>query len=394
MSFIYELKSVPAHYARAEGSLLSEDDRPVIGYAKYTVSLPQKNKKVVNLLFAHGTGMNKSIWRYHIEKLYELAAGNLPWQLGTVVAFDAINHGDSMVANAGKLGVTHNWTDNAKDALCVVKNEPELSSLNLESITISIGHSLGGFTALYAAYLEPIFFESIIAIEPVISSKELLIPADQISPEQYAYAVSSSYKMLKKLDFAIQDQFEDEADFVEFMTKYSFYKNIPQKVLKPFLEDEMIAGKDADGEDIITVKACKKQQMVAYIGARHAITNGMPILRFINIPVTHVMGSKSTWNDPDFGRSYIRSEIPNCRGVEIENGEHLVNCEMPDETIAVIIDHINEAVQRANKAGKQFPATLTDKQRDEIFEARYDNIFKEYEQIVAEAKKARAKSKL
>ncbi len=148
--YIKTLRTQDAHYPRTPlNSTVYPSDRLDLVLTVYESRLLDSvdsahndlhNKEIINLIFVHGTGMCKEVWNYHIDKLFR---GNdkkdRKWILGTAVAIDAVNHGDSYLLNKNKVGWCYNWLDGGKDISRVVKK------LNLKGRTLSIGHSMGGY---------------------------------------------------------------------------------------------------------------------------------------------------------------------------------------------------------------------------------------------------------
>lgn len=170
MSFTLEKKQAKAYPFRAKGStLLAKDAQDLtIVYNKFKSNFPRPNPEsqlTFNLVFCHGTGFNKSVWTYLIKQLYKLSQSHqVPWFLDTVLAIDAIGHGDTSLANEGKLGCVYMWDDGSKDVIEVVKHELATTGdmkNDFESRNLIVGHSMGGFTALYATFLEPALFDSV-----------------------------------------------------------------------------------------------------------------------------------------------------------------------------------------------------------------------------------------
>ena len=162
MSYSYEKKMTLAHPFRATGSTLLHEEQSSlkIVYDKYKTRSPypnSSNQLRYNLIFIHGTGFNKSIWKYHINKLYQLSQSQqVPWFLDSVISLDMVGHGDSSLENQGKIGPIFRWDDGGKDVVNVVKYE--LNSTgdfknDFNSRNIVIGHSMGGYCALYASFL-------------------------------------------------------------------------------------------------------------------------------------------------------------------------------------------------------------------------------------------------
>ncbi|KZT54463.1 hypothetical protein CALCODRAFT_438552 [Calocera cornea HHB12733] len=123
----------------------------------------------VTLFLAHANGFPKQIWQPVLRHLFALYAG-----VDEVWLWETANHGDSALVNAGKLGDTFDWADNARDVLQFLQfHRPlpgqaelplHLPPHALESTprrVVGVGHSLGGGTL-------PSYFDALILVDPVI----------------------------------------------------------------------------------------------------------------------------------------------------------------------------------------------------------------------------------
>lgn len=147
---------VPGTYPRHQNTTANFGDRLSIALHDYRVHNAQSD--AITLFFTHGTSFNKDLWEIIIENL--IKRKELQGRLKRIIAIDAATHGDSAIANQGKLGdkgelLVHGlsqtfyltyliayWPDNAYDILTVVE------TLGLSYPIVGIGHSFGG-GALY-----------------------------------------------------------------------------------------------------------------------------------------------------------------------------------------------------------------------------------------------------
>lgn len=383
MSYILEKRSADAHSPRSPGSVLLTGQKLGVVYHKYKSTRTfAKNDLTVNLVFAHGTGMNKSMWRYHIERLYELSEkSGGKWNLDAVVAIDAVGHGDSAVLNRGKLGWVCKWDENAKDIIAVLKHEQATTGdfqNNFLSRTIGIGHSYGGYQILLAAHHDPYHFDSIVPIEPVIYGT--LASTDRFT------------RIFKKLTAFILDDFDTQEEFDRYFTEMALFKTWDKRVQSDVLKDELTIEKDAEGELKFRSKTAAFNQIVTYLGAAYSLKLGMGILPFLKVPVLHVVGSKAQWNPPGTV-SFIRDAIPSelLDTADIPEGEHLVPGERPDEVIEIIESYIQKRVksyvdERATFIETQYPnqaEKIKDSQHELIYGGEFTKIsgFREFEII-------------
>lgn len=357
MTYSVEKKSINAAFPRYPGSTVSKRDRLKVVYLKY-----QNDKKFasddikVNLVFAHGTGMNKLIWKYLIGKLYENSDKN-GWNLNCVIALDAVGHGDSALANQGKLGHHYKWDDGSKDIIQVLRYEIETTGHYYNDAfnkTICVGHSMGGFQTIVAAYLEPSLFDAIIPIEAVC----YLEPAMR---QKFTKIFSKIYQLLI-------DNFDSQEEVNKYFKEMSFFKVFAPEVMEDFLKDEIYTEIDPETKEIrYKVKSSTANQVVAYLGSGISIDTGMACLPLLTCGVCHVIGEEAKWNPPQ-SISFIRGSIPKhlLDVVDMPKGEHLVNAQLPDETASVIVDYISKRIDLAQKNKGLDPEVMFNGDREKI----------------------------
>jgi len=368
MSFTLEKKQAKAYPFRAKGStLLAKDAQDLtIVYNKFKSNFPRPNPEsqlTFNLVFCHGTGFNKSVWTYLIKQLYKLSQSHqVPWFLDTVLAIDAIGHGDTSLANEGKLGCVYMWDDGSKDVIEVVKHELATTGdmkNDFESRNLIVGHSMGGFTALYATFLEPALFDSVVAIEPVIYG----------TPE----SEQRFMKLLKKLVGIMLDSFDTEQDARDYFEKYSFTKRFQSEVLQDYIADEIYKTKNAEGKDVYKTKCLKVSQLTTYLSPRMAMQKGMLILPLIRVPVFHVIGGAANWNVREsitWIRTSIRSDML-AGAIEIKDGQHLVNSEQPDDVVKIIRESMTKRDEEYKKKRSMIPEIALNGDKNAIRDQQY-----------------------
>lgn len=308
-------------------------------------------RKPVNLFFMSGTGMTKAVWQYHIKRLFKYSEDNeeLSWQLNNAVAVDLVNHGESAVENAGRLGFVVDWREGAHDLIQVAK------SLRLLGTNIVIGHSMGGYQSLYASTLAPLMFQHAIVIEPVIYREPG--PSPRL------------VKMIPGMNRVLQTEFKDENEFNTFFREKSIFKKFNPEILDDFLESEKIIRKDGT----VTAKTTKEQQMICYMNSSPAVSIWKEVLSNVTIPVIHVIGASAGWNPPQ-SVTEVRKNLKNVKSIDVQNAAHLVNCEQPDEIIKIILDclndNVNKTVEIDPNEGKSY---------EEIFNENYKRLY--YERI-------------
>lgn len=312
---------------RTLGSIVCEGDILQVVYNKFKSTkkhAPEATK--YNLIFAHGTGMNKSIWSYHIKKLFERKSD---YAIDTVISIDAVGHGDSAVLNAGKIGWICKWDDQTRDILQIIRNEQTTTGDFLPKSgfkTVIIGHSFGAFGAIMAGVVEPNLFDSVVAIEPIIYGT--------------SETVTAFSGRLGKIYTSLRDNFNSLDEATKYFTETHFFRNLHPEVLKDFIADEVYETTEG-GQKIARVKATALNQMICYYSATMAIPLGMLVLPTYTIPIVHIAGKASDWNPPG-ANDFIRGSIPSdvlVRGIDLEGG-HLMVHEDPDNSVDAIADHL------------------------------------------------------
>ena len=351
MSYTLEKKQVKAHPIRALGSTLIAKDVEdlIIVYNKFKSSKPRpspETKLTFNLVFCHGTGFNKSVWTYLIKQLYKLSeSGQVPWHLDTVLAIDAVGHGDSSVANDGKLGSVFMWDDGSKDVIEVIKHERKTTGdmqNDLETRTVAVGHSMGGHIVLFTSFLESTIFDAVVAIEPIIYE----------TPETKARYIT----LLKKLVTLLKDTFDTEQEARDYFSKYSFTKDFQSEVSKNYIDDEVYKTKNEEGKTVFKSKCLAANQISTYMSENMGSLKGMLALPLIKVPIFHIIGGAAVWNLKESAPWFRESVRPDllAAAINVDKGKHLVNSEQPDDIIKIIAD----ALTKRDKDFKQTRSTI------------------------------------
>lgn len=389
MSKLYTLekKTTDAAFPRAPGSTILSNDRLKIVYNKYLTARGaiSKDKIKVNLIFAHGTGMNKSIWNYHIKKLFEHSQSASTWVLNSVLSIDAIGHGDSSLLNEGKIGWVYKWEDGSKDIIQVIKHEQQTTNEfvnNASTKNILIGHSLGGFMAVVAGFYEPSMFDAVIPVEGVLF----------MDPKTDGRFLG----IFSKLSSILIDRFESEEEYNDYFTKFSIYKAFHPEVLKDFMEDEKATYVDPETKETkFMTKASTTNQMTTYYSARISIPLVMEIFPLLTVPLVHVIGSKATWNPPQ-SIKFIRDAVPKeylLDAIDIPEGEHLVNGNDPDALVKIIEDTIKKRVNTAVEIRPNDPEVKYGGNKSEILKSQWDLTMSLIDEQLKASKEAAKKQK-
>ncbi|ODV82141.1 alpha/beta-hydrolase [Suhomyces tanzawaensis NRRL Y-17324] len=361
MSYTVETKTIDAAFPRSPGSTLLVGEKLKLVYNRYknTQTAPAGAIRY-NFVFSHGTGMNKSVWKYHIHQLYQRSGAQ--FYVDSVVSIDAAGHGDSALLNANNLGWVCNWGDHGKDINAVVKYEQNTTGdfqNGLESRTIAIGHSFGGHGVILAAFYEPDLYDSIVPIEPVVYG----------TPE----SVAKFSKIFSKLSNLLLDDFDSLDDFNDYFTKFSIFKTLDKRVLADFMKDELHVEKDKEGETHYKTKASNFAQMTCYFGSAVSIPFCMEIQHLIRVPVHHVTGKKATWNLPE-GAPFFRSHVQErfISSFDLEEGQHMMNVERPDETVEIIVDYVLKRQEDFKKERETLQEVKYQGDKHKIKETQFD----------------------
>ncbi|KAF8651171.1 hypothetical protein AX16_004826, partial [Volvariella volvacea WC 439] len=150
-------------------------------------------EKGITLFLAHANGFPKEIWEPTLGHLLSSPAAE---HIDEVWAWEAVQHGDSVLLNDGSLSAVSDWTDNTRDILNfllhflpstassaslpihlprVSPDETQYRKVNgfRERTFVTVGHSFGGCTSAIAAAHYPRLFTSLILIDPVILEPDL-----------------------------------------------------------------------------------------------------------------------------------------------------------------------------------------------------------------------------
>lgn len=323
-----------AYYPRANrGSTTNENDRLQLVYNVYTdgrsnnkAGQPTANPhSKTNLMFLHGATFSKEVWEYIIEMFFDKYGD----ALGTVVALDAANHADSYLLNKGKLGWVYSWEDGGKDAVKVLRD------LDLKGGTILIGHSMGGTSALHAAAVEKRLIDSVVSIEPVCYTD---CKAYYNSPELR----NTYYKLLKALNRSMFESFPTEAQYMAFMKKKNLTRTFHPRVLDDLLRANTLVDVTTG---VTSYKTHKYMQLSSYASSILSTLYLPDLARTIDCEVCHMIGSKAKWNPPEAAPT-LRAHLLHGTPVDIEDGEHLVSLERPEETFKAMQPFIEKRMQR------------------------------------------------
>lgn len=351
-----ETKVIEAVNPRAfpDSTVVPNIDVLQIVYDVYSLTAAPSSQSVprVNLLFLHGSGMNRSIWEYYVAHLVDYKTN---WLIGKIVLLDQVTHGDSAVLNENKLGVNFDWIDGGRDACKVAQNE---FFDGHAAYNVVVGHSMGGFQALSCGVLMPSLFHLILVIEPVV-----LMYNARGTDNNYTVIPTKFYKALAG---KTKDHFSDEAEYLTFMREGSFFPKAHPEILKRMIDFERI---DLPGGGIKT-KMEQRQNLLCYLTLYPGAKWLLGSLKFIRAPVVSIEGSSSKWC-PKENQETLQRLIPIYTRDKIQGGDHLVNIENPDETLIKIVCHISRFV--ASQSPETSTSDLSTDQRRERFTSEYSH---------------------
>lgn len=344
--------------AFSDSTLISHKDKLSIVYDVYTpiVKNGTELKTSVNLLFLHGSGMSRCVWEYYVAHLLDR---DLNWTVKRIVLMDQVNHGDSGVLNADKLGVNFDWTDGARDACKVAECEFSDGS---HCYNILIGHSMGGFQALGCGVLMPSLFQLILPIEPVALMYNYKNSDITVIPQKFYRALYSR----------MNDTFQSAGDYVSFMRNSSFFTKVHPDILERIIEFERRDMPDGT----IKTKMEQRQNIICYLTLYPTAKWLLNSLKFIKVPVVCLVGGLSKWS-PKENQETLEKLIPNYRRVVISEGDHLLNIERPNEILNKLCYYISEFVASNAIHPPSATGNMTIEQRRNKFATDFDKFRKE-----------------
>ena len=328
MSYTIEKKTCAAYGPRAPRLTILPLDRLVQVYNKYKLTFrPQPGQVQLLFVFAHGTGMNKLVWHYHIDQLFQKSQQpNLGYYIDVCVSVDAVSHGDSALANEGKIGPVYWWDELGRDLLAVIHHENEVGDLVSapDRRIITVGHSLGGNAAFMAGFFDPNVVDCAVTVDAVLYTEPLMRPRFT--------------KIFKKIAGLLIDHFDTE-DEVKLFYDMLFYNTMDKRVLKDFVADEIVTVVDENEEASYRTKASKFAQMATYLGLAYSLNLTMHAIQSYRTSVCHVTGNQGTWNQPQL-KPWVRSNLPEGKLVKTADidGTHLVHGDNPDGMVQVLVE--------------------------------------------------------
>ena len=359
-----ETKVVDAMHPRSrrDATIVHSRDKLQVVYDVFTLKnqIYRNLDLKLNLLFLHGSGMNRVIWDYYVAHILKYDLGDAV--INKIVTLDQVTHGDSAVLNSGKLGVSFDWSDGARDACIVAQKEFWGETDDASTVNIIIGHSMGGFQAMNCGILMPSLFHYIITIEPVALSPNI--------PNKENRTIAHP-RFINALSVKIRDSFTSEADYENFMKKKSFFTNTHPEIIQRFMDSERLPQSDGS----IRTKMERRQEIICYLTLHPTANWFLDSVKHIKVPVVSIVGEIAKWSPPE-NQETLKRLIPNYTKDIIPGGGHLVNIEMPNEVLQKIVWHLSNFL--ADYKSKNYDdQNLSSQERDQKFTQMFDKFLKD-----------------
>jgi pimeloyl-ACP methyl ester carboxylesterase len=303
-----------------------------IAYNTYIDDRYLQPKDGLNLIFSHGAQMCKELWEYTIEMFFNDPV--LGPRLATVVAIDAIGHGDSYLANRGKLTYMNTWQDSARDIIQVTRQ------LKLTGVTILVGHSMGGTQSMYAALFDPGLFDSVVTIDPMGFNDRFMEPST-------AKNLGNLFDNL--VANQARDQFKDRIDYETYINEVGLSKNFHPRCKKDYMDASAV--KNVDGS--YTFKTAAVQQLGIYMSGQYAFRDSVKVVGHLDCAILHVFPTDGYLK----GSKAFRAAMRHGTFVDIPDSTHLVPFEKPVETFNAMRGFILQRLER----GTQLEKTLQER---------------------------------
>lgn len=334
--YTYTLESTQAACPRYPESVAPgvRGDALKVAYRKYKpTSSPPPNAVVINLVFMHGTGMNKGIWHSHIDQLYEKCR-HFGIHLNLVLAMDAANHGDSAQLNKGKLGKVFDWRDLSYDGISMAWAERD--ELLAGHKNILVGHSMGGLVSLYMTFLRPALFDALVMVNPVCYP---------VSPSPFWPFDDWAAKGYMETEFQLDSPDNWQEHVLEYMRTRSFFRQFDTTVLGNMLADEMPEGPEKEGNKwVVRLKTTKQQTLLTYYAGVGSMLVLSPIYLACHVPSYRILASLDTSTDE--AQENLAIALPQMKTILLEGEKHNLHGIHPElfvETLVSIMKEVKTA---------------------------------------------------
>ena len=222
------------------------------------------------------------------------------------------------------------WSHAADDIIA------SLDALNAERVQqnlpkqrfLGVGHSLGGFMTLIAAYRRPDLFEKIVLIEPIMFPNRALVTLNMI-PMSWRYRVLSMAKRTLKR----RDIWNSQQEFIDYHAPKSAFHGIPLSVMQDYAQHGLKARPAGDGLELRFPKAWEAHIFRSISGAWRA-------LRELKVPCVAIRAAESHWIPERSWQKWqrLRPDFPVLMMTEVG---HMAPLQQPERMAHLILEQLH-----------------------------------------------------
>ncbi|KAI9320409.1 Alpha/Beta hydrolase protein [Dichotomocladium elegans] len=272
----------------------------------------------IAFLWSHANGFHKEVLHPLMHRLL-VQLQSLPRFHATNVtfyAFDARNHGDSALLNAGHVHQPgYTWFDHAMDTHQVIS---ELKLKENYDTLIGCGHSFGASAMILAEFFHPKTFDGLCIMEAVISKDFLPFTLRMQFP-----AIALTLKR--------RDTWPNREACLRSLEGRPFWKDLHPEALQNYVKYGLYDAPDGN----VKLKCPKEEEHLVYCASQYSQTTAYNSLKSITIPVHMVHADRSTFTDPSTAPA-IKALSPFITSSMV-SGSHVVVCEKPDLLVPEIL---------------------------------------------------------
>lgn len=315
----------------------------------------------LTLIVAHAVGFNKEIWEPALSHLVALLERNSVSPIvDEIWCFDAVQHGDSGLLNAGRHSALWDWSDYGRDILNFMIHYlpespyssppthlariPDSIALDRQSAgfsnrtVVGVGHSFGATVILLGAIKYPVLWSSIINIDPIVFARlekkvvdkltETLIVVSLRRPSSWSSREEASRALRSNRSFASWS-----APAFENFVQYGLHDN-PKTGQVHLKTNPTYEGAAYEGRT-----ACEIWELLPTLDSRIELFWIMPQSN-LTWPALSSAAKYLVWRRPKNSSNTI---IPNCG--------HLMPMEQPEQLAGKMFDFL------ARKYGQRFSSS-------------------------------------